>query len=156
VNEGRYVSDCGREQRGGKLYNKDADLGRAHHHGDVQRQHGFHGQFGTSDADRELGMARLLFWLLAPVSGLFNHRPEKVKSATAFYATFCLCFGGSGRWPATIPIETVRLRRLCSGSQDQEPQRTTRRRALQHDLLAVDAYFRIRLKVGKRAWPNPY
>ena len=29
-------------------------------------------------------------------------RPIRVKSATAFYAAFCLCFGSSGRWPTTI------------------------------------------------------
>ena len=40
------------------------------------------------------------------VSTIFMPRPIRVKSATAFYAAFCPCFGQIGCWPTGIVFET--------------------------------------------------
>src|SRR5208337_1951376 len=50
------AEDCVPERRKGKVHNLDAGLGRAQHHGDVQRQRELSRKFGFVDADGELGI----------------------------------------------------------------------------------------------------
>ena len=91
--------DCGSERRRGKVHNLDADLGRAHHHGNVQRQHQLYRQFGFADTDGELGNRGLGFGLLRDSSA----RPIRVKSATSFYAAFRACFASGGDGQPVYP-----------------------------------------------------